>query len=510
MRRKADPSSGSLGWEVAGDVVTVQVVSRDYFQVRGIPLVAGRTFTAEEERFGARTVVVGAALAGTGPFPEVVQLPGPSAGSYRVVGILAPYEQVQGSPLSGSGGLRVATGVDHTYVVPLPLGVPWDPRFDPVRLPLLPVGPGGVSLWVRPREGQEHLVLRALEEVLAELRPSVPPHVVPESRERSPVLAATRPTLDALRLISWHFALLLGVWSVTVRWVYTADRLRAVGVRRAMGATRVRVVVHGVAGALGVGLTGIVLAAGLVAVLRAAWPDPATPLLRLDAGMVRTWAWLALVPLGVPAALAELRVAALPPAVLLRHVWAEDAVKDAFCAVFRSIRTLRDPGRFSAWLATIVRRESHRHWVRHRRSRDCVQALDAGRGAGPAAPAGPARGDPVAGRLRPGRRGDRPGARRPGRYGHIPAPPRPAANPVPVPRWRGLDLRDALIWLAVLVSTGTLVTASLTHLAHVRTLAAYVRALPPDLVLFRPAAGVELPVRLVTEEAAPPGVALAW
>ena len=112
--------SGALEWESGAQIVTGSRVTRDFFEVMGVPLALGRTFTEEEDqRGGPRAIVISHRLWASrfNADPDVIGRGVPQAGSnVPVVGVAAagfsaPFEDtrywvpMQGDQLLADVGL---------------------------------------------------------------------------------------------------------------------------------------------------------------------------------------------------------------------------------------------------------------------------------------------------------------------------------------------------------------------------------------------------------------------
>ncbi|MEZ5319105.1 MAG: ABC transporter permease [Vicinamibacterales bacterium] len=281
-----------------GPAVQLRNVTPDYFRTLGIPVLAGREFTADDRRGTERVAIVNAAAA------RLLWPDGPAIGHHLVVE-------------RGEGDTRGGTVV----------GVVGDVReFGPSQPvpPTLYVTPGQVAIdvltiIVRPR-GEGNGIDRAVRDAVTGLDLDVP-----VTNRRTMAALATAATFDqraSLQVLAFFAFTAISLAAIGVYGVVALDvaaRRRELGVRIALGASRSQLI--GAVSGRAATLAGVGIVAGLG--LAAAGSRAMTNLL-FDVSPVdmSTYALAAALTMTITIAAAGLparRAARLDPTVVLRN-----------------------------------------------------------------------------------------------------------------------------------------------------------------------------------------------
>jgi len=204
----------------SGGSLTARKVTPDYFPALNIPIVRGRSFTEEDTRSAEHVVILSRLMAarlfpGEDPIGGRIQS-GHSAGSSTVVGVA---ENVR------NGGL-VEPDAPEIYFLRGKSDSDWDGR-RPVMVIGTVLSPKAVAPWVRSQ--------------IAQIDPTVPIVIEPLSQQVSRL--ADRPRFETALLGFFAFCGLLmaviGLYGV-ISFV-AAQRTQEIGVRMALGATRMNI-----------------------------------------------------------------------------------------------------------------------------------------------------------------------------------------------------------------------------------------------------------------------------
>lgn len=263
-------------------------VSPDYFSLGDVRLVTGDHFGREEVEFGDRVALISVAAAEL-IFPDGAVVGRelrlmPSRATYRIVGV---YE-------------RSRTGGGPGLLVPPPAGA----KFPTVAVAAMPG---------RAAEVRRDLVVAARDIYAEELSEAGYPvgndFLLNSAGEFGSEASPARRTLVSLALIGVVSLIVAGMGVFSTATVEVAQRQRAIGLQRALGASRTRVVASLVLDAVAVGAAGAVIGALLAALV--------LPSLEPAAGM---WAAVSRTNLQVDLVTAALAVAVIGLLSLLATV----------------------------------------------------------------------------------------------------------------------------------------------------------------------------------------------
>ncbi|HEX7325659.1 MAG TPA: FtsX-like permease family protein [Rhodanobacteraceae bacterium] len=278
----------------------------------GLHLVSGRAFRADE--YGNADVVLAALASGKGgifPAPVIISRalaarlwPSQRAlgklfyltpeASLRVVGVVAA--------LARANAYNAATA-QYSMLIPLRMGAGKDQTYL-------------IRTWPQDRQRVLAAATQALKQTNAE---RVVTHARTYAAVRSDYFRNDRAMVTILASVIVAVLLVTGLGIVGLASFWVGQRRRAIGIRRALGATRADIlhyfqIENFIIVGFGIGL-GIVLAYGLSLLLMLYYQMPRLPLAYLPIGAIALWAIGQLAVLG-PA----LRASNVPPAVATRSV----------------------------------------------------------------------------------------------------------------------------------------------------------------------------------------------
>jgi putative ABC transport system permease protein len=247
--RRLRESGRAAATDVTGEHAAEHIVNGTYFQVIGIPLLAGRVFS-ERDRVGTPPVAIVSQQAARlfwpdmSPLGQIVERDG---GSFEVIGVVG---DIRGSDTRGPLG----GGPDRESRAAVYFAAGQRPQRT-------------MTLLVRP--SSEPAVISRVRYALRELDPTLALRQVRPLQEwLSESLAPTRFTTLVAAIFAVSALLLASVGIFGVLAYTVASRTREIGVRMAIGATRGRVLRL----VLGQGMTwaGLGIAVGLIGAFAAA------------------------------------------------------------------------------------------------------------------------------------------------------------------------------------------------------------------------------------------------
>jgi putative ABC transport system permease protein len=290
------------------DAPDVRFVSRDYLETLGVPILAGRGLTAQDDNVGAPVVVVNQSLArralrGTNPLGQTIVL-GPPARrvAFEIVGVAGDVRQ-----------FGLDRPAESQYFIDL-RQVPTDPA---VRMPpLLPVGP-----YFLIRTANDPVTMTpTIRDIAAQLSPGATLDRV-ATMDQIVSNSMTRPRMYAV-LVAVFCAIaaaLAGVGLYGVIAYGVTRRTKEIGVRVALGAARrdvLGLVLRDAVVLIGIGLGCGLASAALVTRYIGELLFGLTPLDPITFASVATFvAVIAMLASYVPAR----RATAVDPLVALRH-----------------------------------------------------------------------------------------------------------------------------------------------------------------------------------------------
>jgi putative ABC transport system permease protein len=252
-----------LKWGELAASTTVVGTGADFLAVRNYSVAQGRSFDEDEERAGLRVAVLGPTVSRNlfgerSPLGETLRV---NNVPFQVVGLLAP------KGLDGNGADQ-----DDQILVPLRTALRRLFNLDHVN-----------NLYVQARPGRAAAVVGELTAILRErhrLKEGKPDDFTVQNQ--ADVLAAEAGAAQSFTLLLVAVAavalLIGGVGVLAVMLISVRERVREIGLRRAIGASRREVQLQFIGEAVAIGLAGGVLGLALGAAsasgfaLLGAWP----------------------------------------------------------------------------------------------------------------------------------------------------------------------------------------------------------------------------------------------
>lgn len=275
MTRPGDVAAGMSPWESPGfgtPTLSYLAVTPNYFRVMGLKVSEGRIWESREAEEGREMAVVGRVLGDSLPVGSVISHPdltekaNRTLQEYLVTGILAETGDAYAVSIPGTKGSSFETaetmsGLDYTAFLPLGVVRAFVLRPPPAGV-IEPRGSRlGLELLVRPTPGREEESIAEVEDIIRSLGHDIA-EVRPESQTQ---LIYTRVSGNVSKLFLYVAMISLALSGVNLTnlvLVRVIRESRYIGIRRATGASQLRILWETVRVSIAVASLGAVLGLG--------------------------------------------------------------------------------------------------------------------------------------------------------------------------------------------------------------------------------------------------------
>ncbi len=264
--------SQSLDGKLVQQAVTFVGVTPGYFGVRNWPLTEGRAFSELDFQEGREVAVVTPQALQGAPGIGPVSLGGhirvPGVGEYEVIGVLPSFDEQKAANETGSvatpmTGFRSPSSIRlYVPISALPQTLLTDPRLNLRK---------GYRLWVSARPGQLEKAIAEVTTALQKYETDQIKLVVVPDHVSQVVHVRVRDSVARSLFVAVLLSVLVGLVNLANAVLFNVlAHTRELGVRKALGATRMRIAFEQVWGSLTLALPASLLGLGLGMILRPA------------------------------------------------------------------------------------------------------------------------------------------------------------------------------------------------------------------------------------------------